>query len=158
MSVAVGTDGAVRFGLGDGLKYMANIFSWGMDGGSESLSQTNLADTHKRRTGGLKDSSGSLSFYLEFSEDSAVALSALRMLDFIVNGTGDELKAEIVLVLQRNRIAADYDVFRSSVPGVVRLSGNVLVPRVRLNCENPEKPLIAVADWEGDGPLALRWD
>jgi hypothetical protein len=157
MAVAVGADGAAQFDFGNGLKYMANMFAWDIDYGSETLPQTNLADTHKRRTGGLKDSSGSFSFYLQFSEDEEPAHSALQMLDFIFNGTGNQLKTEMELILQRSKIAPDYDVFMSSVPGVIKLSGTVLVPRIRLNCENPERPLIAVAQWEGDGPLALGW-
>jgi hypothetical protein len=153
MTVVVGTDGAAKIDLGSGLKYMANIRSWELSVSRPSLSRTNLGDEAERSVSGVAKWTGDFEFHLVFSEDESVALSSWKMLEFALAGVGDELFADIELILQRHQIAPDFEVFRSTIPGVIKLSGTVLVTDVRMDCTDPGEPIVMVADWEGDGAL-----
>lgn len=154
MAVIVGADGAAKIELGDGLKYIANIFSWQADLRRAMLRTTTQADDFERRTGGLGDWTGSFSFRLQFSDDTEVAQSAWQLLQHVCTGTDDGLKASVSLILQQYAVQHDYDIpFESTIGGTISLNGTVVVGGVSLNCEDPEKPIIAVASWEGDGAL-----
>ena len=155
MSIVVGSDGAAQINLGSGVKYIANIFSWDASMKREMLRRTTQADEVERRTGGLADWSGSFSFRLEFSDDTTVALSAWQMLDFAFNRTDDNLKAEIRLIVQSYKVPPSCDTFQTGVSGTIRLTGTVVIGDIRLDCTDPEQPIVAVANWSGDGALAL---
>ena len=43
----------------------------------------------------------------------------------------------------------------TTVSGVIKLTGTVVIGDVRLDCTDPEQPIVAVANWSGDGALAL---
>jgi hypothetical protein len=158
MGVLVGADGAAKINLGNGLKYVANIISWRVLCSNKPLERTTQADEASRTTGGLSRWSGDFEFHLQFSDDESVALSSWQMLDFAFNAKGDDRKAEIALILQSHQLPPDYDVFSSWIPGVVKLTGTVTLTDVPINCENPEQPIVCVANWEGDGELALVRD
>lgn len=153
MAVIVGADGAAQINLGSGLKYIANIRSWRASLKRDMLRRTTLADEAERRTGGLADWTGDFEFRLQFSDDTAVAQSAWQMLDFALSNTDDDLKADLSLILQRYQLPPDYDIFDTTVAGIVKLTGTVVIGDVSLNCEDPEQPIIAVASWAGDGAL-----
>lgn len=153
MAVIVGSDGAAQIDLGDGLKYVANVKSWRASLKRDMLRRTTQADEAERRTGGLADWSGDFEFRLQFSDDTSTAQSAWQMLNFALTGTDDDLKADIELILQRYQLLPDCDIFGTTVAGVVKLVGTVVIGDVSLNCEDPEQPLIAVASWAGDGVL-----
>jgi hypothetical protein len=155
MGVIVGSDGAVQLDLGAGNKYVANTFSWTVKTKREMLNRTNLSDDAKRRTAGIADWTGNFSFRLQLSDDTAQALSAYQILEHLYTKTGDELKAQLHLVLQRGKLPPDYDIFNSTIGGVVKLVGTVVIETIGLDCATPENPVIARADWEGDGALAL---
>lgn len=153
MAVIVGADGAAQINLGGGLKYIANIRSWRASLKRDMLRRTTLADEAERRTGGLADWSGDFEFRLQFSDDTSVAQSAWQMLNFALTNTDDALKAELSLMLQSYKLPPDYDIFDTTVAGVIKLTGTVVIGDVSLNCEDPEQPIIAVASWAGDGAL-----
>jgi hypothetical protein len=153
MTVIVGADGSAELDLGDGLKYVANIFSWRAQLKREMLRQTTLADEYERRTGGLGDWTGSFSFNLQFSDDISIAQSAWQILLYICTKQDDELKAALNLTVQRNQLANDYDIFDSTIPGTISLAGVVVIGDISLDCSDPEQPTVAVASWEADGPL-----
>jgi hypothetical protein len=153
MAVIVGADGAAQLNLGNGLKYVANIFSWQAGLRREMLRQTTQADDFEKRTGGLGSWSGSFSFYLQFSDDESIAESAWQLLQYALTRTDDDLKAEVKLILQEYMVADDCDIFDSYIPGVISLNGMVVIGDLSLDCQDPEKPIIAVASWEGDGAL-----
>lgn len=153
MAVIVGADGAAQINLGGGLKYIANIRSWRASLRRDMLRRTTLADEAERRTGGLADWTGDFEFRLQFSDDTTVAQSAWQMLDFALSNTDDDLKADLSLILQRYQLSPDYDIFDTTVAGIVKLTGTVVIGDVSLNCEDPEQPIIAVASWAGDGAL-----
>jgi hypothetical protein len=153
MAVIVGSDGAAQINLGNGLKYIANIKSWRASLKRDMLRRTTQADEVERRTGGLADWSGDFEFRLQFSDDTTTAQSAWQMLNFALTKTDDDLKANVELILQRYQLSADYDIFDSTIAGVIKLTGTVVIGDVSLNCEDPEQPLIAVASWAGDGAL-----
>lgn len=153
MAVIVGADGAAQINLGGGLKYIANIRSWRASLKRDMLRRTTLADEAEKRTGGLADWSGDFEFRLQFSDDTSVAQSAWQMLNFALTNTDDALKAELSLMLQSYKLPPDYDIFDTTVAGVIKLTGTVVIGDVSLNCEDPEQPIIAVASWAGDGPL-----
>lgn len=155
MGVLVGADGAAKINLGNGLKYIANIKSWRVLCSNKPLKRTTQADEASRCTGGLFEWSGDFEFHLEFSDDESVALSAWQMLNFALSARGDDRKAEIALILQAHQLPPDYDVFSSTIPGVIKLTGTVTIANVPINCEDPEQPIVCVANWEGDGDLAL---
>jgi hypothetical protein len=156
MSVIVGSSGAAQINLGDGIKYVANIFSWNASLKRDMLSRTTQADEAERRTGGLADWTGDFSFRLQFSDDTATAQSAWQMLDFAYSKTDDDLKAELRLILQSHKLPPDCDIFRTTVSGIVRLAGTIVIGDVSLDCTDPEQPIIAKAFWSGDGALALQ--
>ena len=87
------------------------------------------------------------------SDDTTVAQSAWQMLNFALTSTDDDLKTELSLILQRYQLIPDYDIFDTTVGGVIKLTGAVVIGDVSLNCEDPEQPIIAVASWSGDGAL-----
>lgn len=153
MAVIVGADGAAQINLGGGLKYIANIRSWRASLKRDMLRRTTLADEAERRTGGLADWSGDFEFRLQFSDDTSVAQSAWQMLNFALTNTDDALKADLSLILQRYQLPPDYDIFDTTVAGIIKLTGTVVIGDVSLNCEDPEQPIIAVASWAGDGAL-----
>jgi hypothetical protein len=156
MSVLVGSDGAAQIDLGGGIKYVANIFSWNASMKRDMLRRTTQADEAERRTGGLADWTGDFSFKLQFSDDTATAQSAWQMLDFAYSNTDDDLKAELRLILQSYKLPPDYDVFRTTVSGIIQLAGTIVIGDVSLDCTDPEQPIIAKAFWGGDGALALQ--
>lgn len=156
MSVLVGSSGAAQINLGSGLKYVANIFSWTASMKRDMLSRTTQADEAERRTGGLADWTGNFSFKLQFSDDTGIAQSAWQMLNFAYTNTDDNLKAELRLILQSHKLPPDYDIFQTTVSGIVRLAGTVVIGDVSLDCTDPEQPVIAKAFWSGDGSLALQ--
>lgn len=156
MTVLVGADGSVELDLGDGLICVANVFTWEAELKREMLRRTTQADEFERRTAGLGDWSGSFSFRMQFSDDIEQAQSAWQILEYAVTGSDDDLKADIDLVLQHYRRPPDYDIFNSTIAGVIKLTGTVVIGDIRLDCEDPEKPIVAVAIWQGDGPLALE--
>lgn len=153
MAVLVGADGAARLDLGNGLEYIANIFSWEARLRREMLRQTTQADNYERRTAGLGDWTGSFSFYLQFSDDTAVALSSWQLLEHALTQSDDGLKASIDLVLQRHRLDPDWEIFGSTIPGTISLQGTVVIGDLSLNCKDPEQPIVADASWAADGPL-----
>ncbi len=153
MSLLVGSDGAAQINLGGGLKFVANIFSWNARLRREMLRQTTQADDYEKRTAGLGDWSGSFSFRMQFSDDTSVAQSAWQLLDFALTKNDDDLKASIALILQSYKLPPDCDIFKTTIPGVIKLTGTVVIGDLSLNCEDPEQPIIAVASWEGDGAL-----
>jgi hypothetical protein len=155
MSIAVGSDGSVKIDLGNGLEYVANITSWNLDLKRNALRQTDLSDEAERRTAGIADWTGDFQFNLQFSDDESVAQSAWQMLSFIFSGTGNTLKAQIELILQREQLPAD-DIFSTTISGVIKLVGTVVLEGVSLNCEDPERAVVAVARWLADGALALE--
>ena len=57
------------------------------------------------------------------------------------------------LILQRYQLPADYDIFGSTINGIVSLTGTVAIGDISLDCEDPEQPIVAVASWAGDGAL-----
>lgn len=158
MTVIVGADGAVQINLGNGLKYMANVTSWRANLGRDMLDKTTQADDAKRRTAGLADWTGDFAFSIEFSDDISVAQSAWQMLQFALSGRDDELKAEIALILQHHGIPPDCNIFQASIPGVIRLTGTVVIGDIKIDCEDPEKPLVLVASWGADGALTPERD
>lgn len=153
MAVLVGADGAAQINFGNGLKYVANIKSWRASLKRDMLRRTTLADEAERRTGGLADWSGDFEFRLQFSDDTTVAQSSWQILDFALTNTDDDLKADLSLILQRYQLVPDYDIFKTTIAGVIKLTGTVVIGDVSLNCEDPEQPIIAVASWQGDGAL-----
>jgi hypothetical protein len=155
MSVAVGTDGAAKIDLGNGLQYMANIRSWELGINRPSLRRTDMADEAERSVSGVSQWTGDFEFHLVFSEDESIALSSWQVLQFALTGIDDQLFADIELILQRHQLSPDLEVFYSTIPGVIKLAGTVLVTNVRMNCRDPEQPIVIVAEWEGDGALAL---
>lgn len=156
MAVLVGADGAAQIDLGAGLKYIANIKSWRCKMTREMLDRTTQADESRRRTGGLSDWSGDFEFHIQFSDDTGTALSAWQLLDFAFTNTDDDLKADISLILQQQNHPSNCDIFSTTVAGIVKLTGTVVIGDISLNCEDPEQPIIAVANWEADGPLGLE--
>lgn len=156
MAVIVGADGAAQIDLGNGLKYMANITSWSIRLDRGYLDRTDLSHEAKKRTAGLADWTGDFSFNIQLSEDTSVALSAWQLLQFIIAGRDDELKAEVALILQRNQVMADCNIFQTTIPGAVWLAGTVVIGSVGLDCEDPEKPLVGLAQWGADGALTLH--
>jgi hypothetical protein len=156
MGVLVGSDGAAQLDLGGGLKYVANIFTWSAQLRRDMLDQTTQADDYKKRTGGLGDWTGSFSFRLQFSDDTSVAQSAWQLLNHAFTSTDDDLKASLCLILQSYRLSADCDIFKTTVAGIIKLTGTVVIGDVSMNCEDPERPIVAVASWEADGVLALE--
>jgi len=158
MAVIVGSDGAVQIDLGNGLKYMANIKSWRARLGRDLLDKTTQADDSKKRTAGLADWTGDFAFNLEFSDDVSVALSAWQMLEFALSGRDDELKADVALILQRYGILPDCNIFQTSIPGVIRVTGTVVIGDIAIDCEDPEQPLVLVASWGADGALTPERD
>lgn len=153
MAVLVGADGAAKLDLGDGLKYVANIFSWNAQLRREMLRQTTQADNYEKRTGGMGDWTGSFSFRLQFSDDTSVAQSAWQLLNFAFTQNDDDLKAGIELILQSYKLPTDCDIFKTTVPGIIKLTGTVVIGDISMNCEDPEQPIVAVANWEADGAL-----
>jgi hypothetical protein len=153
MSLLVGSDGAAQINLGSGLKFVANIFSWNARLRREMLRQTTQADDYEKRTAGLGDWSGSFSFRMQFSDDTSVAQSAWQLIDFALTKNDDDLKASIALILQSYKLPPDCDIFKTTIPGVIKLTGTVVIGDLSLNCEDPEQPIIAVANWEGDGAM-----
>lgn len=156
MAVIVGADGAAQIDLGNGLKYIANITSWSVKLDRGYLNRTTQADEAKKRTADIADWTGDFSFNIQLSEDTSVALSAWPLLQFIIAGKDDELKAEVALILQRNQVMADCDIFQTTIPGAVWLAGTVVIGGVGLDCEDPEKPLVGLAQWGADGALTLH--
>jgi hypothetical protein len=156
MAVVVGADGAFKLDLGDGEIYVSNVFTWEARLSRSMLRQTTVADNHEKRTGGLGDWSGSFSFRLEFSDDTSQALSAWQVLNHATSATGDDLKAEVKLVLQRYGVLEACDLFDSHIGGVICLVGTVVIGDVSLDCSDPEQPIVAVVNWSGDGALALE--
>lgn len=155
MSVIVGTDGAAKLNLGGGLKYVANMFSWTAQLRREMLRQTTQADNYEKRTGGMGDWTGSFSFRLQFSDDTSVAQSAWQLLNFAFSNTDDTLKAGIELILQSEKLPPDCDIFKTTVSGIIKLTGTVVIGDISMNCQDPEQPIVAVANWEADGALTL---
>lgn len=153
MTVIVGVDGSVELDLGNGLKYVANIFKWDAELKREFLDQTTQADDFGRATAGLATWSGSLSTYLQFSDDTSVAQSSWQILEYAVSGVDDDLKAAVKLTLQRQPPDDDYDIFDSTIAGEIRLTGTVVIGDIRLECTDPEQPIVMVLIWTGDGPL-----
>lgn len=153
MSVIVGNDGAAKLNLGSGLIYVANIFSWEAELSYEMLRQTTLADDYERRTGGLGDWTGSFSFRLQFSDDIETAQSSWQILQYACSKQDDDLKAGIELCLQREEKPADCEIFDSTIPGTISLIGTVVIAGIRLDCSDPEQPIVAVAIWNADGAL-----
>jgi hypothetical protein len=153
MAVLVGADGSAKLDLGDGLICVANIFSWSARLRRETLRTTTQADEFQRRTAGLGDWSGSFSFKMQFSDDIAIAQSSWQILDFALTKTDDELKADLELILQRYQLPPDHDIFGTTIDGIVKLAGTVVIGDISMDCEDPEQPIIAVASWEGDGAL-----
>lgn len=156
MTVLKGSDGRAQLNLGGGLKCIANIFSWRAQRRIEMLRRTTQADEAERRTAGIADWSGSFSFRLQFSDDTTTALSAWQILNFALMNTDDALKASVNLILQAYQISPDYDIFNTTVSGIIKLTGTVVVSDVSLDCTDPEQPIVAVASWEGDGALSLE--
>lgn len=158
MSVVVGADGEAKLNLGDGLICVANIFSWRARLSREMLRRTTLADEFERRTGGLGDWTGSFSFRLQFSDDTSIAQSSWQILNFALTGTDDNLKADLGLVLQRYQLPAGHDMFDSTIDGVIKLAGTVVIGDISLDCTDPEQPIVCEASWSGDGALAPERD
>jgi hypothetical protein len=155
MAVIVGTNGAAKLNLGGGLKYVANMFSWNARLRREMLRQTTQADNYEKRTAGLGDWTGSFSFRLQFSDDTSVAQSAWQLLNFAFSNTDDTLKASMELILQSEKLPPDFDIFKTTVSGIIKLTGTVVIGDISMDCEDPEQPIVAVANWEGDGALTL---
>lgn len=158
MTVLKGADGRAQINLGSGLKCIANIFSWRAQRRMDMLRRTTLADEAERRTAGLADWSGSFTCRLQFSDDVAAAQSAWQMLNFALMNTDDAMKASVALIIQAYQLPPDYDIFRTTIPGVIKLTGTVVFNDIRLDCTEPEQPIIAVFSWEGDGALTLERD
>lgn len=157
MPVIVGSDGSMQFDLGGGLLCTANTFAWSVDLGRETLDTTRQGDEARTRTGGLADHTGSVSIRLQFSDDTAEANSAWQILDFALGNGDDDLKASIKLYLQRSGLTAGCgdDTFDTVVQDAIVLTGTVVVGGISLDCSAPEEPIVAVVNWEADGPLAL---
>lgn len=155
MAVIIGGDGAVELDLGNGMKCVANVFSWTAQLRRDTLRRTTQADEAERRTGGLADWTGSFSFRLQLSDDDTIAQSAWQLMEFVVSNTDDNLKASIDLVLQNYQIARDCDIFQSSIAGVVKLTGTVVIGDLGFNCTDPSEAIVCEASWEADGALAL---
>ena len=156
MTVLKGSDGRAQLNLGGGFKCIANIFSWRAQRRIDMLRRTTQADEAEKRTAGLADWSGSFSFRLQFSDDQATALSAWQILNFALMNTDDALKANVNLILQAYQLLPDYDIFNTTIAGIIKLTGTVVVSDVSLDCTDPEQPIVAVASWEGDGALLLE--
>lgn len=156
MSVIFGSDGAIQFDLGPDQRCTANVFSWSVNLGRETLDTTKQGDEARTRTGGLADHTGSVSLRLQFSDDDSQANSAWQILDYALGNTDDALKAAITLYLQRSDPPAGCDdVFSSLVRVPIKLTGTVVVAGISLDCTDPGEPVIAVLGWEADGALAL---
>ena len=158
MAVILGSDGAVKIDLGDGLKYIAQIRSWEAALSRPSLRRTTMADEAEKRASGVADWGGNFELQIVLSEDDSTALSAWKLLQFLLAGVDEGLKADVELILQRYQISADCVTFGTSLSGVVKLAGTVLLTDVRLDCQSPEEALVLVVYWEGDGALGLVRD
>lgn len=156
MSVIFGSDGAIQFNLGPGQRCTANVFSWSVNLGRETLDTTRQGDEARSRTGGLADHTGSVSLRLQFSDDDTTANSAWQILEFALGNTDDDLKAAITLYLQRSDPPASCDdVFDTLVRVPIKLTGTVVIGGISLDCTDPGEPIVAVLNWESDGPLVL---
>jgi len=156
MSVIVGSDGAAQVNLGGGVKYIANIKSWRANLKRDMLRRTTQADEVEKRTAGLADWSGDFEFFLQFSDDVTTAQSSWQMLNFALTGTDDSLKANVALILQTHQVLPDCDIFSTTIPGVIKLIGTVVIGDVTINCEDPEHPLGLLVSWAGDGAMTLQ--
>lgn len=153
MAVITGADGSCKIDLGDGSVYVANVFLWNAELRRDMLRTTTQADEFERGTGGMGSWSGSFSFYLQFSDDASNAYSAWQLFSHIATKTGDDLKAYLQLIVQRNAASPDYDIFDSVISGEIRLAGQVVIGDLSLNCQDPERPIVAAASWQADGGL-----
>lgn len=156
MAVVVGSDGAAKINLGDGSQYIANIKSWRINMNRDYLSRTTQADEVERNTGGMSSWTGDFEMHLSFSDDESVALSSWQVLDFVINNTDDDLKAELSLLLQQYGVQADCKTFKTSMQEAISLTGTVVLGSVNMNCEDPEQPIVLVINWTADGPLTLQ--
>lgn len=159
MPVITGSDGSIEFDLGDGSRCTANVFSWEVNLGRETLDTTRQGDEARRRTGGLADHTGSVSLRLQFSDDVTTANSAWQILDHALGGADDELKADLKLYLQREAPTAQCDdAFSTLVSDPITLAGTVVIAGISLDCTDPGEPIVAVLGWEADGALVLARD
>jgi hypothetical protein len=157
MSVILGSDGSIKIDLGDGQRFIANVFSYRVNLGRETLPQTRQGDEAVKRTGGLADHTGSVSLRMQFSDDNEYIESAWQILDYVLAGSDDELKAEIELYLQRQGTVVQCgDDFTTIIPESVYLAGTVVLTNVSIDCADPGEPVVAVLSWEADGALALQ--
>jgi hypothetical protein len=92
---------------------------------------------------------------LQFSDDTSVAQSAWQLLNFAFSNTDDTLKAGIELILQSEKLPPDFDIFKTTVSGVIKLTGTVVIGDISMDCADPEQAIVAVASWEADGALTL---
>lgn len=157
MSVIFGSDGAIQFDLGPGLRYVANVFEWKANFGRETLDTTKQGDEARTRTGGLADHTGDVSIRIELSDDNSIADSAWQLLTYAINNDDDDLKADIKLIIQSaggNKLCSESP-FGSFIGESVYFEGTVVVSSVSLTCGDPGDPIVAVLNWEADGKLLL---
>ena len=100
MAVLLGGDGCVRVDLGGGVQYVAEVFQWELRLGRETLDTTRQGDEARRRTGGLADHTGSISYRAVLYQDGGMVASAWQLLNFILNNTDDDLGCWLDLLLQ----------------------------------------------------------
>lgn len=156
MSVILGSDGAIEFDFGPGSRCTANVFSWRVNLGRETLDTTRQGAEARGRTGGLADHTGSVSLRLQFSDDNSTANSAWQILDHALGNSDDGLKAGLTLYIQRTEPTAGCDdVFGALVAVPIKLAGTVVIAGIDLDCTDPGEPVVAVLSWEADGALAL---
>lgn len=155
MGVITGADGAFQLDLGFGLKYMAKVTTWRANLSRDMLNRTTVADDMRKRTAGLGDFTGDFGFFLTFSDDISIAQSAWQVLEFIISGRDDGLKAEVALIMQSSQVEPEYDCFSSSISGIVKLTGTVVLGDMDIDCKDPEQPIGVLASWAADGGLDL---
>jgi hypothetical protein len=156
MSVILGSEGSIQFDFGNGSRCVANVFSWSVNLGRETLDTTRQGDEARSRTGGLADHTGSVSLRLQFSDDDSQANSAWQIMEFALGGSDDELKADLTLYLQRSAPPAGCDdTFGLLIQDAIFLAGRAVITGVNLDCTDPGEPVVAVVGWEADGALEL---
>lgn len=159
MTVILGGDGLVALTLPTGdpetpgtLKAVAEVFSWSASLGRETLRTTRQDDESERRTAGRSDHTGSISLRINLLEDDAECLSLLQLLELTTTATDDDLKATITLWVTRG---GSGDVCDSSLDDAVSLQGSVVITDIRIDCSEPDAPVVAVMSWESNGGLSV---
>lgn len=152
--VLIGTDGLIFMQLADLGQVVANSFRWTVTLGNEFLEKTDLSNEARRKTGGLKNHTGSFTIMVNFLENNQEALSVWQLLNFAVSNTDDDMQAQIELIIQKGGLPLQHSTCDASpITDQISLVGTVVVGDISINCEDPANPLVATLAWEADGLL-----